>query len=91
MGYWGGDFVLSRVAGLMSSGLAEKWYKLVKEKSVTKYVKIAERERQAWKGLKFENLMGILPIFLACCTISAVTFSVEGLLFCKRRTKVLYL
>ncbi|OXA65089.1 hypothetical protein Fcan01_01364 [Folsomia candida] len=54
---WGNDIVLSRISGLMSSGLAEKWYKLSNEKSVTKYIKIAQSLRQAWKKLDFgENM-----------------------------------
>ncbi|OXA65104.1 hypothetical protein Fcan01_01305 [Folsomia candida] len=88
---WGNDIVLSRISGLMSSGLADKWYQLSKEKSVTKYIKIAQRFRQTWSRLKLgKNLVGILILFLVSCGISIAIFGMEILIFKKRRTKVSY-
>lgn len=86
---WGNDIVLSRIAGLMSSGLADKWYQVSKEKSVTEYVKVSKRLRWRWKGLKLgENLGGISILFLVGSGISMVMFGMEILIFWKRRTRI---
>ncbi|OXA49739.1 hypothetical protein Fcan01_15606 [Folsomia candida] len=62
---WGPDQVLQRIGALLTcSGLAEKWYKVVKGMTHEKFIKEAETMKGGWKRLDFKgNFFGIFAIW----------------------------
>ncbi|OXA38374.1 hypothetical protein Fcan01_26834 [Folsomia candida] len=67
---WGPDQVLQRIGALLTSGLVEKWYKVVKGITHEKFIKAAETMKEGWRPLDFRgNFFGIFSIW--GCGLSA--------------------
>ncbi|OXA54274.1 hypothetical protein Fcan01_10608 [Folsomia candida] len=75
---WGDATVLARISGMMSSGLAQTWYRVTKEKEVSEFIKKSERLKKRWEKLKMSgNLREIYALFYLACIIAIGSFGLE--------------
>ncbi|OXA44716.1 hypothetical protein Fcan01_20599 [Folsomia candida] len=75
---WGDATVLSRISGMMSSGLAQKWYRVTKEKEISQFIKKSESLKNRWEQLKMGgNLRETFALFCLVCVIAIGSFGLE--------------